>query len=76
MKNYFSGNQFTVRPGRMQVREHDIEEDWEWTPCRYSTSGWKYQKKGTTQAHLNHFNKLNVYGTDGSMENLKRSFNI
>lgn len=75
MKQYFSGSTYVER-GRPKVMEHDLEEDWEWTPCRYATSGWKYQKKGTQQKHLNHYNKLNCIASDGARQHLMEAFNI
>eukprot|EP00347_Sterkiella_histriomuscorum_P019094 403342970 len=34
----------------------------EWTPCRFSSIGWKYQPAGTKQNHLHHPNKGNSIG--------------
>lgn len=75
MKQYFSGSHFVER-GRPKVKERDLEQEWEWTPCRYSTSGWKYQKMGTVQKHLNHYNKLNIYPSSGPRQQLIETFNI
>jgi hypothetical protein len=39
----------------------------EWTPARFNTLGWKYQKPGHTDKYLNHFNKINDSGGYGPM---------
>ena len=42
----------------------------EWTPCRYKTHGWKYQEKGTYQKHLNHPFKINTTGGFGPNQSI------
>lgn len=42
-----------------------MAEQFEWTPCRFNTLGWKYQKQGTFQSFLNHSNKVNAVGGVG-----------
>lgn len=36
--------------------------DYEWTPCRFSSIGWKYQPSGTKNRYLMHPNKRNIIG--------------
>lgn len=39
-----------------------IGGDYEWTPCRFSSVGWKYQPSGTKNRFLMHPNKRNNIG--------------
>lgn len=44
--------------------ENDINNQ-DWTPCRWSSIGWKYQKKGTFNKFLNPTFKINATGGRG-----------
>ena len=55
---------------KMYVRETEkFNEDddatadqYEWTPDRFNTLGWKYQQRGTFNKFLNQSNKINSVG--------------
>ncbi|CDW75437.1 UNKNOWN [Stylonychia lemnae] len=42
--------------------DNDESFEYEWTPCRFNPSGWRYQPKGSHNQFLNHPNKKNVVG--------------
>lgn len=45
-----------------ETERNDLHE---WTPCRWSDIGWKYQKKGTFNQFLNSTFKINAVGGRG-----------
>ena len=75
MKAYFKGS-LDKHNGKTIIKEDTQPENFEWTPCRYSNRGWKFQKVGTVQRHLNHFNKVNFTGTGGSKQFIIEEYNL
>lgn len=59
------------------IKQENENNSHEWTPCRWSSIGWKYQKKGTLNKFLNSSFKINAMGGRGpsqTEDQLKASY--
>lgn len=68
LRQYVGNNDVSILKKKDFTHDPTIENTahkFDWTPCRYSTLGWKYQERGSYQKHLNHPNKLNNVGGYG-----------
>lgn len=68
LRQYVGNNDVSILKKKDFTHDPTIESTahkFDWTPCRYSTLGWKYQERGSYQKHLNHSNKLNNVGGYG-----------
>ena len=46
LKAYVGGIERRNSKGQHRIEEPDSSQQFEWTPCRFQTKGWKYQEPG------------------------------